>query len=227
MGRKDLTSTLVYLPDQRDVELSPYGLSNAKLGPNVYTYSLPAGKDHSCPGSTSLCEEFCYAKRIGGVVGYIHRENLKRGPEGLPEIPLDCELLRIHVSGDFYSEAYVRAWIHRLRARRHEVQGNGPAVRAFAYTRSWRVPELLESLTQLRDLSNMQLFASVDDETGPAPAGWRVAHIREDFDELEYSHQIGDRNSYSCGEATKHFPNCEECEYCFIGHRNDVTFPKH
>ena len=229
MSKAGYKTALIYLPDMRDVEISPYGLGNVKIGPKVYTYSLPAGGhvSGSCPGSTNVCEEFCYAKRIGGIVGHIYAENLKRGAAGLPSLPDDATLVRVHVSGDFYSVPYIRAWVRNFEAR--------PDVQGWAYTRSWRVPELLPTLETLRALPNFELFASTDRETGPAPEGWRAAHIAEEFgpnrEQPARMHEPpgyeGTRRSLLCPEETDDTPDCETCKFCFVGKKNDVTFLAH
>jgi hypothetical protein len=215
----------VFLPDTRGVEVSRYGRGNTKIGMSVYTYSRHAGMRATCPGSTPLCEAICYAKRIGGEVLRVYDRN---AGSDVPPIPADAKLLRIHVSGDFNSVAYVESWIARLVER--------PDVQAWAYTRSWRVPELLPVLEQLRAVPNMQLFASMDDSTPDRPPmGWRRAWIdgdmRADYDPTRRhdDNRITDDDvsTYVCPEETGRQPDCERCGYCIRGKRFDVTFLKH
>jgi hypothetical protein len=201
---------VVYLPDTRGVAISPYGKGNAKIGPNVYTYSRLPGKDQTCPGATAACEAVCYAKRVDGPVRQMWRGN---SAETVPPIPDDCRLLRLHISGDFTTVSYINAWYERLAAR--------PDVTAWAYTRSWRVPHLLPALNRLRGLDNVELFASMDEDSEAPPADWRVSW-------LEGDPRIGAaRASYVCPEQTGAKPNCEACRYCFDGWQNDVTFLLH
>ena len=70
-------------------------------------------------------------------------------------------VLRIHVSGDFYSHDYVRKW--------YQIAAAAPEVRMLAYTRSWRDDALLPSLVKFGKLDNVRLWWSQDRETGPAP----------------------------------------------------------
>lgn len=269
--RKFLT---VYQPDTRGTVQSRYGRGNLKIGmEGVYTYSrLPGApgkhalgiepwgdlvKDPralapvtamqgTCPGATEECQAICYAARpVEQAVGYesmfpfvMWQHNSTR--EDVPPIPDDCKILRIHVSGDFTSIDYIAAWYNRLKER--------PDVRAFAYTRSWRVPELLAALEALRTLPNLQLFASMDKSTTELPPeGWRRAWIADDLRLSGDPHEDGsfnDRNqlvwasaddrwtdpigrSFVCPEETGHKANCAECRYCIDGKRNDVTFLKH
>lgn len=157
----------VYLPDTRGVELARYGIGNSKIGFGVYTFSRLAGRTATCPGSTDECEAVCYAKRITGVVQDVYAKNWG---DDVPEIPKECQVLRIHVSGDFDSVGYIKNWITRIKER--------PEVIVWAYTRSWRLDMLLPALEELRALPNMQLFASIDPSTKEMPpAGWRRAWI--------------------------------------------------
>lgn len=153
----------VYLPDTHSVSLGRFGCGNLKIGAGVFTYSRLAGAAATCPGATAECEAICYAKRIDGVVRAVYARNSEdeHAPVTIPTLPEHTKLLRIHISGDFDTIAYVHAWTAQLRAR--------PDVTAWAYTRSWRVPELLPALEALRALPNMQLFASMDPSTTELP----------------------------------------------------------
>lgn len=71
-------------------------------------------------------------------------------------------LVRIHVSGDFFAEGYVEAWT--------EVARRCPRTTFYAYTRSWRKPELRKALDEFAKLANVRLLFSCDRETG-IPAG--------------------------------------------------------
>jgi hypothetical protein len=66
--------------------------------------------------------------------------------------------VRVHVSGDFYSADYVRAWVAVATAC--------PATRFYAYTRSWRVPHIVPALAELARLRNVRLWYSCDRDTG-------------------------------------------------------------
>ena len=240
----DLTQPLVvYLPDSRGVQLARYGIGNLKIGLGVYTYSRLAGRPMgetptTCPGSTDECERICYAKRIDGPVKAIYLQNSVTSE--VPPIPAECKVLRIHVSGDFDTVEYIHHWIDRLTER--------PDVTAWAYTRSWRVPSLVDALEELRRLPNVQLFASMDESCpDEPPAGWRRAWIDGDSragrviridahhgNVEDWGKDVG-RNqqtfdgtmSLICPEETGHKANCLECGYCFEGRRNDVTFLRH
>ncbi len=251
-----VTPIQIFLPDTRGVAISRFGAGNAKIGFGVVTYSRIAGDPTrytyepmlvggnrigradnpggTCPGSTDECERICYAKRITGPVRAVYHTNAS---DDVPELPEHAALLRIHVSGDFNTVAYIRNWVHRLQQR--------PDVTAWAYTRSWRVPMLLIELEKLRTLPNVQLFASMDKSTVELPpAGWRRAWI--DGDERaghpigSFAHHIDSTRlrtqnfatstgamTYVCPEETGRKADCVNCGYCFEGQRNDVTFLEH
>lgn len=223
----------IYLPDTKDMEISSYGFGNLKLGAGVFTYSRLAGGDATCPGATNECEAICYTKRITGVVKDTYAQN--SATDDVPPIPAEAKLLRIHVSGDFDTREYINNWFGRLLER--------PDVTAWAYTRSWRVPELLPSLEVLRTLPNVQLFASMDPSCKELPPeGWRRAWIVRDGpkdgfpveDRLVFADSddnmvnVDDGTpSYVCPEETGRKRDCVACGYCFEGQKHDVSFREH
>jgi hypothetical protein len=127
----------------------------------------------------------------------------------LENIPRDLPVLRIHVSGDFYSPPYIFAWRRIARKR--------PITQFWAYTRSWTNPELLAALERFRALGNVHLFASVDTGMPDPPPGWRVAYL--DIDPRAHGvpclHQNGKANS------------CFQCRYCFRPGNGNVVFKVH
>jgi len=162
---------------------------NRKLGVQTLAFSLPAGK--SCPGETKLCASCCYAtKRFfkSGCVRKSLANNMRESAKPTFVKLVVDELrrrkstsVRVHVSGDFYTAAYVRKWIAIAR--------KCPHLTFYAYTRSWRVKRMLPALLAFADLPNVQLWWSVDQETDqlegapPAHAGIRVAHMQVTHDE--------------------------------------------
>jgi len=197
----------VFLPDTRGVTISRWGKGNLKIGPNVVTYSKIA--DVTCPGATSWCREHCYAKRIGEPVASVHLTNTELGCL-VPELPIGTRLVRMHVSGDFDTVQYIQRWT--------QLAAWNLGVTFWAYTRSWRVPELLPDLEKLRAMPNVQLFASMDESTkDEPPAGWRKAWIEGD----------PRAKGLVCPEERGKVENCEECGHCFKPRRPDVIFLRH
>jgi hypothetical protein len=240
---KHKADLVVYLPDTRGTTISRFGKGNYKIGLDVFTYSRLPGHpsrgalglpDESfpwpgtCPGATAECQAICYAARPVAELGPVYDMWFRNSQtEEVPaDLPPGCRYLRLHISGDFTSRQYIHAWTALLR--RH------PEVTVWAYTRSWRVPELVSALEQLKALPNVQLFASMDKSTVELPPdGWRRAWIEGDSRLVcitEHNQVVKDGNatpSYVCPEETGRKPNCVACGYCLRGRRGDVTFLTH
>lgn len=245
---------MVYLPDTRGVRVSHYGKGNLKIGPNTFTYSRMPGRVHeraigsedalvsstgTCPGATDECLAICYARRVVQENGAVAEMWLNNSiTDEVPEIPADARLLRIHIGGDFDCVEYINNWVQRLQER--------PDVTAWVYTRSWRVPALLEALEGLRALDNVQCFASMDLSTVEMPPeGWRIAwidgdpragkahrifaHTPEAESMKAWDLQLTEAGTKAliCPEETKAVDSCEQCGFCFHGVRNDVVFLRH
>ena len=190
---------------------------NVKLGSSVWKFSLPVIS--SCPGATEWCKRFCYAQDgwyRRALLKRIRRENAEVAAEPaqfVADMRHDLakarpKFFRIHDSGDFFSVEYIFAWM--------QVVHDHPDIKFWTYTRSWRVPELLPALEQLRRLPNLQLFASVDPESGPAPAGWRVAG----FDGQGLPGVV-------CLVQTGRQPSCQECGFCMADTPRSVLWQYH
>jgi protein gp88 len=133
--------------------LLKFGLGNAKLGKRIHTFSLPAG--HSCPGASACLakadratgritdggkQEFrCFAAsmewRAGVRAARWHNFNLLKSLTQsemrdliLASLPKWAKLVRVHVSGDYFSSAYFGAWMAVASAR--------PEITFYSYTKS-------------------------------------------------------------------------------------------
>lgn len=153
---------------------------NSKLGPLIHSWSIPADR-HTCPGASGLCRARCYAKRGFFRTGGVDRAYTRNYEYSLTDQFVDWMLneltyrmvntVRIHVAGDFYSIEYIDKWINIIESAKR--------CTFFAYTRSWRKDEMLPALIRLSKLPNMELWWSIDRETGPAPTirGVRRAYM--------------------------------------------------
>ncbi len=120
--------------------------TGAAMGRRIVAFNLPAdyafetadgARMNTCPGAQA-CRGVCYAKQGRFILPSVMRprlENLKasQGPDFVPEllIALDksgADTVRIHDSGDFYSQQYLDSWIVITTAR--------PDVTFYAYTKS-------------------------------------------------------------------------------------------
>lgn len=147
-------------------------LGNAKI-PGVWTFSLPAG--WTCPGAK---ECLCKANRETGKVtdgpdtkfrcfaasderytatrmARWHNFELLKGKSTEemvdllhPNLPKAARIVRIHVSGDFFSQSYFDAWL--------QVARQNPETLFYAYTKSLKFwVERLDNIPE-----NMKLNAS-------------------------------------------------------------------
>jgi len=165
---------------------------NDKLG-LIWNISLPAvetcgGMSVACAGPDGKCYVLKIYKRRPNVLK-AHQANyvavleaLANGEElELPTKIKDNDVFRIHVAGDFFDPAYAYAWKNLI--------SNNPHVQFFAYTRSWRMDEMVEPLHQIALLPNMELLLSADRDTGyPAKdiwQGFRTAFMMVDDDDAD------------------------------------------
>lgn len=152
--------------------LLKFGQGNGKLNPSIATFSLPAG--WACPGALACMAK---ANRLTGKIidgksqsfrcfaasmekypsvrnsrwhnfellkGKSRRQMYEAICESLPNSPI----VRIHVSGDFFSEAYFLAWC--------DVARSFGQITFYAYTKS--LPFWVANLSEVP--SNLRLVAS-------------------------------------------------------------------
>lgn len=131
-----------------------FSSTNAKLGAGIWTFSLPAG--HSCPFAHDCLSKAdrktghikdgkhtqfrCFAASGESSFPNVrkarwHNFNLLAGKDlnGMVELiskslPKFASMIRIHVSGDFFSQTYFDAW--------NEVAKRHPNVTFYAYTKA-------------------------------------------------------------------------------------------
>lgn len=161
---------------------------NTKLGKLLHHWSIPSGLPHICVGATAICLFLCYAMRH-----HYCRSNVKKSLQKNLELAIRddfaslmvawvrsffARIVRVHASGEFFSAEYVQQWIKVVEAN--------PGVTFFAYTRSWRVPELLPALEELASLPNFFMWWSCDKDSGPPPetVGVRKAYMMSDYTDV-------------------------------------------
>ena len=215
---------------------------NSKLG-NIWNISLPAvetcgGLSAACAGPDGKCYVLKIYKRRPNVLK-AHQNNyvgileaLDNGEElELPTKVKDGDVFRLHVAGDFFDSAYVYAWMRLMI--------NNPNIQFFAYTRSWRMAEMVAPLHELAELPNMTLLLSVDRDTGYPNAddwnGFRTAFMMVDDDDAYLvepdTHVVFRDNRYAIlkqvnGNLVCPTENgitkttCEKCKWCFKDNPN-------
>jgi hypothetical protein len=204
---------------------------NTKLGEAIHGWSIPAGP--CCPGKSSLCSKVCYAQagfyRMPAVKVKL-AENLAAAllPDFSSRLAREIRrrgvhILRIHVSGDFFDAEYAWKW--------SEIVAWRPRTTFYAYTRSWRVPEIVPELHRLATWPNVRLWYSCDAETGlpeNVPPGVRIAYLQTQpaqvpqgdlvFRVRELRRKAATRIPVCASEVTTPRPadvTCTSCRLCY------------
>lgn len=197
------------------------GLSG-KFFSSIWVWNLPPVA--TCPGRSKWCVAYCYnadpREEVYPVAMWLenlrlieeHPEETARQIVAFIQSQPKSTALRIHSSGDFYSNKYIALWADIIAAC--------PDARFWAYTRSWTVPSLRAELEALRALKNLQLFASWDATMPKPPDGWRLSIISEG------AHHSTQQN-LDCPEQYEGGLPCVDCGYCIRKKSGNVIFHSH
>lgn len=120
-------------------ELLKFGKGNAKLGKQIYTFSIPSG--FTCPGALDCLSKAnretgkivdgretkfrCFSASQESLYPAVRNSRWKNfdllrqaeSEDGLVKLiekslPKNAGIIRIHVAGDFYNQAYFDAWMY-------------------------------------------------------------------------------------------------------------------
>jgi hypothetical protein len=216
---------------------------NGKTATIANTFGLPAGKEFSCPGATATCSSVCYAGKLekvykGVKATLLHNWDLLKEADHDTMVALlsdmindfknDCDkrnatkLFRIHWDGDFFNETYTYAW--------KKVIESNTDIQFWVYT---RVPE---SATILKDIANLSLYFSTDDDnlehaTELKNSGVRLAYLGKTFLATETKmRELTGKVGARCPENAKQIPlistsgsACATCKLCVYG-KADIRF---
>jgi hypothetical protein len=216
---------------------------NGKTPTIANTFGLPAGKAYSCPGATSICESVCYAGKLekvykGVKATLLHNWELLKDADKATMVALlsdmivdfkaDCDkrnaekLFRIHWDGDFFNDTYAYAW--------KTVIENNTDIQFWVYT---RVPT---AAIILKDIANLSLYFSTDDENvshakNMKVLGIRLAYLGKTFAVTEDKmKELTGKVGAKCPENAKRIPlistngsACVSCGLCVFG-KADIRF---
>lgn len=244
MSVESVTITPMKLKRSNDRKVANAVSPNGKTATIANTFGLPAGKAYSCPGATSVCESVCYAGKLEKVykavrANLLHNWELLRNADldtmksllnsMIDEFNLDCEkksakkLFRIHWDGDFFNDTYTYAWKSVIESH--------PDIQFWVYTR------VKESAIILKDISNLSLYYSTDDDNADTGAelktvhAIRLAYLGKTFAATESKmKELTGKVGAKCPENNKSIPlistkgsACVSCGLCVFG-KADIRF---
>mgnify|MGYP003326008948 FL=1 len=216
---------------------------NGKTPTIANTFGLPAGKNYSCPGETSICSKVCYAGKLERIYKgvrdtLVHNWDLLKNADGptmvnlinemIEDFKQDCDkrnaqkLFRIHWDGDFFNDTYTHAW--------KTVINNHPDIQFWVYTR------VSNAATILKGIDNLSLYFSTDGDNREtakvlSEQGIKLAYLSTTFDlgRQDMLELIG-KSGVKCPENNKKIPliskqgsACVTCGQC-VYERNDILF---
>ncbi len=237
-------ATMTKLLRSKDRKVTNAVTPNGKQASIANTFGLPAGKNYSCPGATSVCESVCYAGKLEKIFptvkkNLLHNWELLRNADFdtmqillsdmIDEFIIDCDkrnapkLFRIHWDGDFFNDTYTYAW--------QNVILNNPDIQFWVYTR------VKSAALILNGIDNLSLYYSTDSENKAIGIGLKtdhgisLAYLAKNFaigqaDMKELSGKVGAK----CPENKKAIPlisqkgsACATCKLC-IYEKSDIVF---
>ena len=237
-------ATMTKLLRSKDRKVANAVTPNGKQASIANTFGLPAGKNYSCPGATSVCESVCYAGKLEKIfpsvkVNLLHNWDLLKDADGetmvrllnemIVDVKADCVkkdapmLFRIHWDGDFFNDTYAYAW--KVVIDKHE------DVQFWVYTR------VKSAALILKDVSNLSLYYSTDDENKEighelkVNEGIRLAYLGKTFAVTESTmKELTGKPGAKCPENMKSIPlissagsACVSCGLCVYG-KADIRF---
>lgn len=181
------------------MEISQLSIKNHKMKHGFVIWNLP--EKITCPGSTAMCRENCYAVKASKQYYHTAIPSRKRNHESSLQDDFAAEMIhiigkivkrksfnglfRIHEAGDFYSQEYLNKWI--------DICAAFPKVKFLAFTKSFH-------LDFSRIPANLQIVNSVWPDT--------TATILSQFP-IAYAGNCRDDNTIEC------FGQCDNCGICW------------
>jgi len=239
-----LTTNTLKLKRSNDRKVANLVTKNGKQAAIANTFGLPAGKNFSCPGATSVCESVCYAGKLeklfkGVKANLLHNWDLVKDADQdtmeslltdmINDFRADCTkkdapmLFRIHWDGDFFNDIYTQAW--------KTVINNNTDIQFWVYTR------VKSAALILKDITNLSLYFSTDSENVKVGVdlkiknGVRLAYLAKNFaiGQADMKEMIG-KPGAKCPENLKAIPlistngsACVSCGLCVYS-KSDIVF---
>ena len=190
------------------------------------TFSLPAVT--SCPNHTVDCGNYCYAKKAEKLYPGVLPSRIRNLNESkrntFVKIVSDIlskrqsKYIRIHESGDFYSQEYLDKWF--------EICRKFPDKKFLAYTQCY-------NLDYSNKPDNLVLYWTIWPDSREAPkTGLKAFVIGTDtiplgtYSEKYSIHATRIKTAFKCKKGKGHELKCNDCLHCFEG-KGDVIFEIH
>ena len=186
---------------------------NSKLGRKILSFSLPAKK--TCKPS-KWCQEKCYACKglflaFQDRISKCYERNYQASLSDTFIEEINNELakkrnpsyIRIHASGDFYSQEYIKKWI--------EIARNNPRHNFLAFTKRM---DLEKELIELALSGNVAIYQSIDESITYRSKYFRKAAIDG------YGTDINPRTFIKCSGS------CSDCLMCWKN-TNNIMLKEH
>lgn len=219
--------------DLRDRPILQRGNSKIGFSGTVYSsafvWNIPPIL--SCPGASVQCRRYCYNGdarpdvydteqwRTNLAWYQYRRDDLSNYLCSTIAAGTDPSACRIHSAGDFFSPDYTQFWANIIE--------KCPQCSFWAYTRSWRVPGTRDSLERLRELPNVQLFASWDHSMPSPPKDWRMSIVVDGITERHVRSIVGRAQLFDCPEQDGSVGSCVSCGHCMRVDNRGVLFTLH
>ncbi len=194
-------------------------ISPGNIRMNIPTFSLPAVQ--TCPGRTDNCEKYCYAKKAEMCYKQVlpsRRRNyedtkkksfVKKATEKISKIK--SEYIRIHESGDFYSQEYLNKWI--------KICNKFPEKKFLIYTQMYDL-----DWSNLPD-NTVRYWTIWPDSKGVPETGLK-AYVIDDGKNKIGNHKDDVSKIRECTKGKGNSIKCNDCMWCYEG-KGDIKFKIH
>ena len=192
-------------------------ISPGNLRMKIPTFSLPA--DVTCPNSTSLCRQYCYAKKAERLYKNVLPSRIRNYKESKKYLDFAKQLIiwlskkqlkyfRIHESGDFYNQDYLDIWCGIAKLF--------PEINFLAYTQMYKLDYSLKP-------DNLIIYWTVWPDSKDVPDTGLKAYVIDDGSNKINNYKT---DGLICKKGHGNNLTCDKCLYCFKG-KGNVRFRIH
>jgi hypothetical protein len=193
-------------------------ISDGNKRMNIPTFSLVS--EHTCPNATELCKKNCYAKKAERAYQNVLISRMENTFDSLKAtfssdiynqiIHKKSKYIRIHESGDFYSQEYLNKWFRICRLF--------PEKKFLAYTQMF-------NLDWSNKPDNLILYWTIWPDSKIIPIRGLMAYVIDNGRGRvpKYNFRI---TGHKCKKGKGSKLTCEVCLYCLEG-KGNVIFKIH